>query len=246
MTITDTSRRTTSSSPLKNLLTGLLALYGGLLLIYWLLWLLVGDDINLLALLHNLAPYYFLPVLIALPLTLILRVKRTFFLYGLLGLIGFLWFAVPLLPKPAPVPHDDSFKLITFNVFPQNDRLPEAIDWLLAQDADVIAMQEIGGDISRLQQAYAHHVAQPYDEGHAIFSRYPIIESSEFMLEDTAHQRVRLDVDGQPLVLYNVHLYMPFREQGERPFWLRYDPQRRNRHRGFQYERVFAHLSGAG
>jgi endonuclease/exonuclease/phosphatase family metal-dependent hydrolase len=222
-------RQQHNSSFLRSTLVSLLAVYGVLLLMYWLLWLIVGDDINLLALLHNLAPYYFLPVIVGLPLALILHARRTFFLYGLLALIGFLWFGVLLLPKPNPVVQGQTVELITFNVYPENERLPDAIDWLLSRDADVIALQEIGGDISRLKQAYPHHVAQPYDHGHAIFSRYPVLDNNEFLLEETAHQRVRLDVNGQPVVLYNVHLYMPFREQSDRPLWLRYDPQRRNR-----------------
>ncbi len=232
MAVKDNPQRT---SPLRQLLVSLLALYGSLLALYWLLWLLVGDAVNLLALLHNLAPYYFAPVVVGLPLTLLLRARRTFFLYALLGLISFLWFGVLLLPKSAPVAQsDNTLSLITFNAYPHNEQLPQAIDWLLAQNADIITMQEIGGDVSRLEAAYAHHIAQTYENGHAIFSRYPITENSEVMLEDSPHQRVRLDVNGQPLVLYNIHLYMPFREQTEeaqnqRPLWLRYDPQRRNR-----------------
>lgn len=219
--------RATTSSPLRYLFIGVLALYGIALALYWLLWLTVGDAVNTLALLHNLAPYYFLPVIVGLPLALLLRAKRTFFLYLLLGIAGFLWFGVVLLPSEAPAASDDPLRVVTFNVYPYNEQLDTAQDWLLRQDADILALQEIGAPLPQIEAAYPYQSAQPMVNGHAIFSRYPILNASDVTLGDTPHQRVVLDIEGSEVVLYNVHLYMPFREN-DRPLWLRYDETRRN------------------
>src|SRR5262249_38837680 len=161
---------------------------------------------------HNAAPYYFLPLVILFPLALLLRMLRLAGWMVVLAVIGILWFAPLFLPKTLPALPENYLTLITFNVFPDNKHPKEIERWLLVKNADVVMLQETGGRavldaMSSLQERYPYKVTQDAKNGAAIFSRYPIIDSSEFMLADTSHQRVVIDFNGKHLTLYNVHLW---------------------------------------
>jgi endonuclease/exonuclease/phosphatase (EEP) superfamily protein YafD len=215
---------------LRRWLTSILFWYALALVVYLVLRWIVQPDWSLLHLGHTIAFYLFLPVVGGLIMAMLLRAPRLAGFYWILAVIGLAWFTPRLMP-PLSVPQQNgiALKLVTFNMFPENQRLGEVTEWLLAQNADVIALQEIGAPLPAIESAYPHQVyADDFVNGRAVFSRYPIQLSETIQLGDIPQQRVLLNMDGQTVVLYNVHLYMPLNENESQPLLLRYDETRRN------------------
>ena len=121
-------------------------------------------------------------------------------------------------------------KFLTLNLRHNADRWPErralVIDQLLAEQADVIALQEV-----RLEIRQAHDLAdalnarlgeQPYrvalapkwepepDEGVALLSRPPIAEHERLELPGDGGrvaQRIRVEINGRAVDIANTHLH---------------------------------------
>ena len=141
--------------------------------------------------------------------------------------------------------HD--LRVLTFNTWVENQQIEESVDWILAQSADVVILQELVegnlSQLSRLQTAFPHNA---HIEGSVqIFSRYPFLEA-ELVTIDPADEnwhgrsavRTVVDVDGRAITVYGVHLSLPRREQphfnirtsiNTLDFILRYDETHRNR-----------------
>ncbi|MCU0511669.1 MAG: endonuclease/exonuclease/phosphatase family protein [Anaerolineae bacterium] len=227
-----------------NLLLALVNSYSLLLLAYLALRLLRGDAWWWLALLHTFALYLFAPLLLSLPLALLLRGWRTALLAALLLLTGAGWFLVPLLrPAPPVTATGPRLDIITFNLLGTPRSLQPEMAWLLAAAPDVILLQEAvaEGDDPRLAPLAAAYPFTARVRGSLrLFSRYPLREVSYPVLEDHPGRiglRAVLDVAGQPVVLYGVHLSLPRRQQPRvrlpvdrfpLSYLVRYDESRRN------------------
>lgn len=136
----------------------------------------------------------------------------------------------PVAPSGAGV-EDRQLKLITFNIWHnQGDwaaRLPLLIEALEAQDADVIALQEVLEDASASLPNQAQTLADalggyevhfvstdaegaPRRYGNAILSRPPVLQHDWKKLEPLDDYRtavrVRVAVDGRPVDVVNTHL----------------------------------------
>lgn len=206
----------------------LLVLYALFLLFYLIARFLIKADWPFLLLLHNGAPYLFLPVLIGFLLAIIMKAPRLWGIYLLLLLGGILWFAPFFFPK-SQMETDDAIRLVSFNFYPQNQQIEAATNWLLEQDADLIFLQDIPQPLPALEAAYPYHEYNPSDAGLVVFSRFPILTSNEFQLVDASYQqRLILDIEGQSIIFYNLHLLMPLNEREEDFLLLRYDESRRN------------------
>lgn len=194
--------------------------------IYLLFRLMLGDGLWWLAWLNNFAPYYFLPLFIAIPLGVVLRLQRLQVVTIVLLTIGVIW----LLPRFVngswlnPIANNDSssqaaLKIVTFNVWGGNAQLDRVSAWLRESDADIILLQEVppawaGSPIPQLADRYPYKVVQSVDFrpwGDAILSRYPFVVSSRYALEGTfaRHERVELMWQGQLIAIYNAHLTLP-------------------------------------
>ena len=203
--------------------------YALALILYLMLRWILQPDWSLVLLSHTIAFYLFLPVLIGLLVAILIRAPRLTGVYLILTFIGLMWFVPRLMPPLTPPQQNGTaIKLISFNVFPYNQRLDDVTAWLLAEDADMIALQEIGTELPALADHYPYQVSQGFVNGNALFSRYPIIINETIQLLDTPQQRLVLNVDGQNIVLYNVHLYMPLNDNESQFLLLRYDETRRN------------------
>lgn len=245
MTTTKPDDMRASPGLLNRLLTPLIGLYAFGLIAYIVLRLLFSDQFWWLALVHNGAPFLFLPLIVLLPLAAWLRARR---LVGVLlvgAVVGAVWLVPRWVPSnlfgAEPAPFGTPFQMIALNVFPYNERLDDAIDWLLVQSADVAAVQEIHPDeldrfVARMSEEYEYidtH-AIPAGSRQAVMSHYPIVDIEEIVLEGMPLKRVLIDIDGQQVALYNVHLLMPHRETphvsipGVPDLLLKYDETRRN------------------
>ncbi len=197
--------------------------YALALVIYLPLRLLVGDGFWALAALNNLAPYTFLPLLVALPLALLLRARHALLLTVPLAVIGLVWFGPYFLPKTPPTADGPTLRIVTFNVWGDNLRLDDVEAWLREVDADLVLIQEIppryaDGGVPALADLYPHQIGQPTAlrlYGQLTLSRYPVLAAENLDMEGDGaptQQRLVIDAPGGPVVVYNVHFLMPVRE----------------------------------
>jgi vancomycin resistance protein VanJ len=233
--------------------------YALALAIYLLLRLLIGDDFWALAAVNNLAPYYFLPLLVALPLSLLLRARHALLLTVPLAAVGLVWFGPYFLPQAPPITDAPLLRIVTFNVWGDNLRLDDVEGWLRAAAADLVLMQEIppryaNEGVSSLADLYPYQVGQSTElrlYGQLTLSRYPILAAENLDMEDDGaptQQRLVIDAEVGPVVVYNVHFHMPVREQVRFhlpvDFWplgmaARYDDAGRNA----QINRLLGHVA---
>jgi vancomycin resistance protein VanJ len=205
----------------------LLLLYLLFLSFYLVLRFLIQADWNWLLLLHNAALYFFLLLIPGILLALLIRTRRIAGFYLLFLVIGMLWFLPILAAKGGAGSAENSIHLISFNFFPENQQQDGAVEWLLAQDADMLLLQEIPAALPELEAAYPYFVYNT-NSRHASFSRYPINTSGEFNLQEEAQQRLILEIDGQHIAIYNLHLWMPLNDKEADFLLFRYDETRRN------------------
>ncbi|MGJ3239250.1 MAG: endonuclease/exonuclease/phosphatase family protein [Anaerolineae bacterium] len=213
---------------------------------YLVLRLLIASRWWWLGVLHTFALWLFAPVIVTVLLALITRRWRRLALASAFLLIALVRFA------PLPIghitasdrPHD--LRVLTFNVWKENSQFGSSLDWVLAQDADVLILQElVESHLDHLPRILAQYPHQTYVEGNVrVFSRYPFIESETVWIEDAQALRdgrlaVRtvVDVNGQAITIYGVHLSLPARDTprynlytgiDDLDFILRYDEAARN------------------
>ena len=217
-----------------------IAWYASMVAIFAILRLLRISDVWLIDLANTFAPYWFMPLGLTLPVSIMLtrqqrpdiaarlrKPKRRFIAPGSRGrlsallqivliAIGLYWFALPTLYHPVDTPQGDTFSVVTFNVQGHHQELEAATDWLLAAEADVIVLQETaeGYDqrLARLYDVYAH---EDHVEGSVrVFSRYAILEREILIIEEEPGRlalRLALDANGRELAVYAVHFVLPQR-----------------------------------
>lgn len=214
-------------SPLGIFLILLFGLYSALLIIYLILRVAFGDSQPWLTLFHTASPYYFLPLIVGLIVGLVFRAKRFVALQLILLTIGIAWIGVPLLPRALPPQQGTALSLLTFNVYPENDDVQDAIRYIISRDPDVVVLQETSAsqDWSDLLDYYPH---ARFNGSYGLYSRYAISENTTIELSAVSAQRALLEVDDENVVLYNVHLTFPFDSEADAPLLLRYDESVRN------------------
>ncbi len=203
------------------------------------LWLLTSWRPAWLVALNIFAPYLLLPLLALLPLALVWR-SRTLLalgvLYGAAGGVLFVPQMLPVLPRPDVAP---ALRVVTFNQLYANRDVAGTLDVLLAQDADIIGLQELSPELARAlaqhREQYPYQALNPYElpGGLGFLSRYPL-EQVE-LLEGVRGIRGVATVDGRQVTLINVHPSPPSGLVEMRVPLMRdpllvgaYDPQRRN------------------
>ncbi|HEX2908131.1 MAG TPA: endonuclease/exonuclease/phosphatase family protein [Phototrophicaceae bacterium] len=218
------------------------------LVVYLVLRLAFGDGFWWLGLLNTFAHLLFLPLLVFFPLALLIRARGAALRLLPLIVVAGLWFGPYYLPKTPALASNAVIRILTFNIWGDNQRLEDAEAWMLQTDADVILLQEIPESYSTngvpaLLTAYPYQFMQGLDVrvwGNAVLSRYPFVDTENFDLEGDgtpSHQRVALDLGGKTIALYNIHLLM--RMEVEPHFYLpinnpflnmalRYDDKPRN------------------
>ena len=187
------------------------------LLLYLALRLVIGDGFWLLGWLNNFTPYYFIPMIILLPLALLLRSKHLMAISIILTAIGLMWIVPRFVPDNWTAYHESeielSLKVVTFNMWGGNQNLDEVIIWLRETDADVVLLQEVspewaGEDMEELIDIYPYQVTNMrYWWGEAILSRYPITAHEQY--NDLPMNRIEIDVNSTTIAVYNVHVFIP-------------------------------------
>lgn len=108
--------------------------------------------------------------------------------------------------------------IMTFNILNGNRRWGGAVASILAERADVVALQEVSHDAARaigasLAVQYPHQAWRPAADfaGAGLLSRFPIIEDDTFLLSDRGFlcQHVRFQLRERATSYFNVHLKAP-------------------------------------
>lgn len=189
-------------------------LYVALLFGWFLLHLLFGDGGGYLGLANAVAIFFFVP----LPLALIVGAAnrdRVLLAGGLLAVVLFASLWGPLFwPNGGPVTEGPRLRVMTFNVLGRAGDNRAAVGSILAEDADVLFLQEVTPEAARLleaalKEAYAYRVVQPGERarGMAVFSKYPL-SIMDVVLEGRwmgSPQVLQLDWEGQMVTLVNFH-----------------------------------------
>lgn len=187
-------------------------------LVYLLLRLFVGDGWWWLAMLNSFVLWGFVPLLILLPFAFLMKMPRVSLLIGVLLMVGVVWYAPRFMPKNIAQAQGNSLRVVTFNMWGGTQEFETIESWLRETNADVVLLQEVAPVYAdkhfvRLLDVYPYQFFQSTDErywGNGILSRYPLLERENFLsANDGLQQRIAIDVNGQRVVLYNVHFYMP-------------------------------------
>ena len=230
-------------SALRFAIIGVLFLYLLVLTFYVILRLSVGDANWLLALASTFFILLLLPVPVIFVLALLLR-SRVLIVFSLfLTLFSAAWLWTYFKPKPARAASGPTLHLISFNMFGFNPRVDDVKRWLRLQAADIVLLQDTPprtiakSGIPDLQDVYPTQYFQNNDT--VTLSKLLLQEKTGISLtKRTAPvQRTVIDLGGQQVAVYNVHLEHPFRSQPrsdaptESPLvslLLRYDDAQRN------------------
>ncbi len=119
---------------------------------------------------------------------------------------------------------EESLRVMTYNTLVRTSGHQALVDVILAADADVVALQELDPVAAQVLRAglsdeYPYMALDDNTNGYigaGFLSRFPIIESA-YLIDSFGNQRVLIDVDGTPIVFYNMHASVP-RGWGANPF----------------------------
>lgn len=224
---------TSHISPLRRWLESILVWYILFMIAYLFARFVIQSDWRFVALLDNVTPYLFFPVVIGLLIALLLRARRLSGVYFLVTLVGVFQVGLPLMPLNFGTNTTDGtvIEVVSFNLLPDNMNLEEASGWIHSHSPDIVALQETVEDMSafaELAELYEYSASLASVSNSRVYSRYPILEASNVAIDDRIIQRLVLDIEGSQLVFYNLHLYMPLNERDADWLVLRYDATRRD------------------
>lgn len=204
----------------QRFLTSAVILYGGVLngLMVARLW--VDDTHSVMGLYATTAHLLMLGALILLPFAVWFCRPRWWGFLLLPPMAVFLaQYGAQFIPmRDRPTIAQSSVTIMSYNVlYRPNEDYRDALRVIKEAGADIVGLQEVNPTaetylIAGLQEIYPYwaidssHRAQT--GGIGLFSRYPIIES-ETITGLFNNQRVVVDVDGTPVVVYNVHVAIP-------------------------------------
>lgn len=182
-------------------------------------WLVVPELHWTLTATNIYAPYFFAPLLIVLPLSVVLG--RWLALAGLgvalLG-AGLLWpDVVPARVFTVFETEGEPVRVATLNVLFSNQDILGTVDELIAQDVDIIALQELTHENlvvlqrSQIVEHYPYHMLQgdAIPGGVSILSRYPIQTASA--LNEIRGVRADIDINGRQTTVIALHAVVPIR-----------------------------------
>ena len=204
----------------------MIGLYSTLLIA---LWTLSGERLWFVALWVNLLPGAFYPLLFAFIIVIFTRKTHTIALLLLPILTCIIMYGGRFLPVRQQADSlGQSISVMTYNMMVNTRDINSFNNILLDVDADIVALQEVHPDMLALITA-AQSERYPYPipstdtilddsyKGRMLLSRYPVIDSENVPSLHPDHmlaQRVVLDVNGQHVTVFNLHLILPVLQNG--------------------------------
>jgi endonuclease/exonuclease/phosphatase (EEP) superfamily protein YafD len=196
---------------------GLLAaswLYLLLLISWFLLYLIFGDGSGLLGLANAISLYFFFPLPFVVLFSILSREKQLFWpILGTILIFTLLWGPL-FIAKELADNSGPRLTVMSFNVLGRSGSHEPILDSILAEDADVLLLQEVTSSTAsilsgRLAEAYPYQILQAGAQasGMGVLSRYPI-ESLDISIAGNWNGRpqvIGLDWMGQEITLVNFH-----------------------------------------
>lgn len=145
------------------------------------------------------------------------------YLHAGAALVGFVIGAVPLLPyvtgeqlsKAIATPHEETFRVMSFNVWFRNPDMARSAEYIEQSRADAVVLLELTPPQAEmllpLLPSYPHYYIEPSRMGAAVFSKWPVLEAESVPLAPggAVAPRMKLDWRGVPVSVLGVHLNWP-------------------------------------
>lgn len=232
----------------RRLVTALAVGYAVFLVAYWLAEWVFGQPAmsgritglaSTLALLATFEPLLLFPWAILLVLSLVAR-SRTALLALATAALPFVLFYAPLfLPRLPSRGAEHTVTVLTHNILAANRDASRLADAILAEDADIVALQELVANHAnrlapRLTARYPYRVIYS-NQGLGLYSRYPIRDAELLTLAPESSYAIRAIVDtpSGPLTVFNAHPRNPRIDwtpgEGSLLYIADFDPSRRDR-----------------
>lgn len=163
-----------------------------------------------------------------------LFLKRRVLLVALLlpALITFSTYTLPYYLPKNTLDAEQQITILSYNILARKRDIDEVEAIIRKYQPDVIGLQEFSAEAAdylaqALAEDYPYQALHPQGaKGQGIFSRYPILEDEYWQYQDLpripyagdvrshGHQRVEIDYNGQPIVIYNTHPWPPLEWKG--------------------------------
>lgn len=211
---------------LQRIVNGLVLVYVALMLLYIGNRFIIQDRIWLVSLFNTFSVVVFAPLPVLLLLSLIVRSRRSLLLLLPVTIWALVWLGPRFLPKAnvALAAGTPTLRVMTNNVSHFNID-PELVPALAeSQSPDVIFLQEVqlstqADSFAALNAAYPYQTAQDdemrvdmYTAVNITYSRTPFLSSEQVDPQipgiPVIYRNV-IDLGGQPVALYNIHLISP-------------------------------------
>lgn len=201
------------------------------ILIYLLLRFTLQDGLWWLGLVNTFAYIIFLPLPFLLLLALLARSRRAFLSLLPVIFLLLLWFGPRFITKNV-APDGTILRVMTNNVWRLNPTPEVVADLITIAKPDIVFLQEVqlstqGDALVPLQNDYPYQSSlideiriHLYTAANITLSRYPFVISEKIELNVANMPNIYRDVievDGQRIALYNIHLITPFSENPRLP-----------------------------
>jgi endonuclease/exonuclease/phosphatase (EEP) superfamily protein YafD len=173
----------------------------------------------MIQLLNYFMPWLLVGLLPALGIAALARRKRLAVALAVPVLVIIFTYLPLFLPRPSTVLADNSsFKVMSYNIWRGNDKPQTALALIRQEQPDILLLQELRPYIAQeLKQGLAalypnqelYFIYEP-SQGQGVISRYPL-EPIENSLQRGQAQKVRVEMPGGSLQVWNTHLSRPFR-----------------------------------
>jgi endonuclease/exonuclease/phosphatase (EEP) superfamily protein YafD len=198
----------------RSLLIGAALIYCIVVVALGLLWTFQTQQIWWLELSRIFSLFLFAPLVLCLPAALLIRSRWLRSAAALAMMMFLALFGGRLVPPFRQAATGIPIRILTINQLYTNDRTADLIAAIRAQQADIVAIQELTPELAsaakqQLFEQYPYQALTPGDTdlGLGVLSRYPI-RLAEREQEYSA-QRMLVHVDGQDITLINVHPRAP-------------------------------------
>ena len=202
----------------RKLLVTAVSLHSLALTAWLLLRLLRGESSVSVALMNAVGVWWFVPLLVLLPIALLIRARQALIISLIFVLLALFFFGPDWRAQEAAADNAAQLRVLSFNALFKNESY-EAVEALIREhQPDLIAIQELSPEMAhqlkvRLGEEYPHQLLYPRSDprGIGIWSRHPLTEGPSRNIDwwdNWVHSAI-VHVEGQAIQLFNVHLY-PF------------------------------------
>jgi endonuclease/exonuclease/phosphatase family metal-dependent hydrolase len=197
--------------------------YGFALSLLILLWFFTGERLFFVNVFISLTPAIFYILPFALFLAILLRSRKSIFFMLIPSLICFVWYAPRFLPRSIENAKGQELVLLSYNLYAGNHNYG-LLDTILSEaDADIVSLQEVNWETANFLETnwtdeypyfvrYVRQHGMSQYSGRFLLSRYPITDYeivNSVGIDTKLYIRAELDVLGQALTVYNIHMPPP-------------------------------------